>query len=67
MENSPAYQCNILNIGDRILALNDIDVSCMQNFEISKLIKETGNSITLTVEPRVIKSHGKLISNSIIY
>jgi len=63
VENSPAYQCNILNIGDRILALNDIDVSFMQNFEISKLIKETGNSITLTVEPRVIKSHGK----SIIY
>ena len=58
-ENSPAYQCNILNIGDRILALNDIDVSFMQNFEISKLIKETGNSITLTVEPRVIKNHGK--------
>ena len=66
LENSPAYQCNILNIGDRILALNDIDVSFMQNFEISKLIKETGNSITLTVEPRIAKNHGNFFKSMYI-
>ena len=57
-ENSPAFQCNLLNVGDRILALNDQDVTHMQNFEIAKLIKESGSSITLTVEPKLANNKG---------
>lgn len=64
LENSPAERCQVLNIGDRILALNDINITHMSNFEIFKLIKESGNSITLTVEPNPGRN---LISISIMF
>lgn len=49
MENSPAERCKRLNIGDRILAVNGINITQMNHIEIVKLIKESGNSITLTI------------------
>lgn len=49
MENSPAERCKRLNVGDRILAVNGINITQMNHIEIVKLIKESGNSITLTI------------------
>jgi C-terminal processing protease CtpA/Prc len=36
-------------VGDRILAVNGINITQMNHIEIVKLIKESGNSITLTI------------------
>jgi len=49
VENSPAERCKRLNVGDRILAVNSINIIHMNHIEIVKLIKESGNSITLTI------------------
>ena len=49
VENSPAERCKRLSIGDRILAVNGINITQMNHIEIVKLIKESGNSITLTI------------------
>ncbi len=49
VENSPAERCKRLSIGDRILAVNSINIIHMNHIEIVKLIKESGNSITLTI------------------
>jgi hypothetical protein len=43
-------------VGDRVLALNDVDVTYLQHLEITRLIRESGNSIKLTIEPRGKKS-----------
>lgn len=49
VENSPAERSKRLSIGDRILAVNSISITHMNHIEIVKLIKESGNSITLTI------------------
>ncbi|CAF0715662.1 unnamed protein product [Brachionus calyciflorus] len=49
VENSPAERCKRLNVGDRILAVNGINITQMNHIDIVKLIKESGNSITLTI------------------
>jgi atrophin-1 interacting protein 3 (BAI1-associated protein 1) len=49
VENSPAERCKRLNIGDRIIAVNNINITQMNHIEIVKLIKESGNSIMLTI------------------
>ena len=51
VENSPAERCKRLNVGDRILAVNGINITQMNHIEIVKLIKESGNSITLHIGP----------------
>lgn len=58
MENSPAERCNRLNVGDRILAVNGINITQMNHIDIVKLIKESGNSITLTIGSPLVQ--GKL-------
>lgn len=49
VENSPADRCQRLNVGDRILAVNSINIIHMNHIEIVKLIKDSGSSITLTI------------------
>lgn len=55
MENSPADRCGKLSVGDRILAVNGINITQMNHVDIVKLIKESGNSITLTIGPPIGK------------
>ena len=57
MENSPADKCGKLSIGDRILAVNNINITQMNHVDIVKLIKESGNSITLTIGPPIGNIH----------
>ncbi|XP_052822840.1 membrane-associated guanylate kinase, WW and PDZ domain-containing protein 1 isoform X2 [Octopus bimaculoides] len=49
LENSPAERCNRLHVGDRILAVNNVDISHMHHEEIVNLIKESEYSVTLTI------------------
>lgn len=51
LENSPAERCNRLHVGDRILAVNNVDISHMHHEEIVNLIKDSGYSVTLTIGP----------------
>lgn len=51
MENSPAERCGRLHVGDRILAVNGVDISHMHHEDIVNLIKDAGYSVSLTVGP----------------
>lgn len=51
IENSPAEQCGLLHVGDRILAVNGISILNMHHGEIVNLIKDSGYSVCLTVGP----------------
>ncbi|XP_056000647.1 membrane-associated guanylate kinase, WW and PDZ domain-containing protein 1-like isoform X16 [Ostrea edulis] len=53
IENSPAERCGRLHIGDRILAVNGVDISHMHHEDIVNLIKDSGYSVTLTVGPPI--------------
>lgn len=49
IENSPAERCSRLHLGDRILAVNGINISNMYHEEIVNIIKDSGYAVTLTV------------------
>ena len=51
LENSPAERCGQLCVGDRILAVNNVDISHLHHEDIVNIIKESGYSVTLTVGP----------------
>ncbi|KAL8558192.1 hypothetical protein ACOMHN_036281 [Nucella lapillus] len=51
IENSPAERCGRLHIGDRILAVNGVDITHMHHEDIVKLIKDSGFSVVLTIGP----------------
>ncbi|UYV73810.1 MAGI3 [Cordylochernes scorpioides] len=53
IENSPADRCGQLRIGDKILAVNGMPITQMQHGEIVNLIKDSGYSVLLTVEPNL--------------
>ena len=55
--NSPADQCGQLHINDRILAVNDVDITHMVHTDVVNLIKESGRTIRLTLGPSL--HHGK--------
>ncbi|RNA37967.1 Membrane-associated guanylate WW and PDZ domain-containing 2 [Brachionus plicatilis] len=74
VENSPAERCKRLNVGDKILAVNGINITQMSHIDIVKLIKESGNSITLTIgsgtdnqnysnEPKQLMQSDSVITN----
>lgn len=46
--NSPADN-NRLNIGDRIIRVNDIDISNLSHGDVVKIIKDSGLTVQLTV------------------
>ena len=51
IENSPAERSPRLHVGDRILAVNAVDIMRMHHEDIVNLIKESGYSVTLTIGP----------------
>ncbi|KAK7791492.1 hypothetical protein R5R35_008847 [Gryllus longicercus] len=51
IEGSPAERCGQLHVGDRILAVNHIDIMNMHHGDIVNLIKDSGYTVTLTIGP----------------
>lgn len=51
IENSPAERCGKLKVGDRILSVNDVDISNMLHEDIVNLIKDSGYSVKLAIAP----------------
>lgn len=49
LSGSPAERCGGLQVGDRILAVNHVDINTLHHGDIVNLIKESGYSVTLTV------------------
>lgn len=47
--NSPAERCGELKIGDRIIAVNDIDITNVPHGDVVKIIKDSGLQVQLTV------------------
>merc|ERR1740116_354938 len=50
---SPAERCGRLQVGDRILAVNHVEIASLHHGEIVNLIKDSGYSATLTVGPPI--------------
>ena len=51
IEGSPAERCSKLHVGDRILAVNNVDIMRMHHEDIVNIIKESGYQCTLTIGP----------------
>lgn len=51
VEASPADRCGELSVGDRILAVNQLDISQLHHTQVVQLIKESGFMLTLSVLP----------------
>uniref|UniRef100_A0A6A7FVI1 Membrane-associated guanylate kinase, WW and PDZ domain-containing protein 3 n=1 Tax=Hirondellea gigas TaxID=1518452 RepID=A0A6A7FVI1_9CRUS len=51
IEGSPAERCDKLHVGDRILAVNGVDIKSLHHGNIVNLIKLSGYSVTLTIGP----------------
>ncbi|XP_064633877.1 membrane-associated guanylate kinase, WW and PDZ domain-containing protein 2-like isoform X4 [Lineus longissimus] len=51
IEKSPAERCGRLHVGDRILAVNNVDIMRMHHEDIVNLIKDSGYSVTVTIGP----------------
>jgi len=49
IEGSPADRCGQLHVGDRIVSVNGINILQMHHGDIVNLIKDSGNTVTLTV------------------
>ncbi len=50
---SPAERCGRLHVGDRILAVNHVDIGSLHHGEIVNLIKDSGYSVVMTVGPPI--------------
>ncbi|KAK6109632.1 PDZ domain (Also known as DHR or GLGF) family protein [Brugia pahangi] len=51
VEGSPAALCGQLHIGDRVVAVNGIDITKLPHNDIVTLIKKSGLSVRLTILP----------------
>uniref|UniRef100_A0A9J7YP47 Membrane-associated guanylate kinase, WW and PDZ domain-containing protein 3 n=1 Tax=Cyprinus carpio carpio TaxID=630221 RepID=A0A9J7YP47_CYPCA len=51
IKGSPTDRCGLLNVGDRISAVNSQSIVELSHNDIVQLIKDAGNSVTLTVVP----------------
>ncbi|VDK42073.1 unnamed protein product [Anisakis simplex] len=51
MEGSPAARCGQLRVGDRVIAVNGIDIMTLPHNQIVNLIKDSGLSVRLTIAP----------------
>ncbi|WKY04712.1 hypothetical protein Q1695_005597 [Nippostrongylus brasiliensis] len=49
LENSPAEKCGRLKVGDRVVAVNGIDILNLSHGEIVSLIKASGLTVRLTI------------------
>lgn len=61
---SPAERCGRLHVGDRILAVNGIDIKTLHHGSIVNLIKESGYQVTLTIGPPSRDDASSTTSNS---
>uniref|UniRef100_A0A8C7J468 Membrane-associated guanylate kinase, WW and PDZ domain-containing protein 3 n=1 Tax=Oncorhynchus kisutch TaxID=8019 RepID=A0A8C7J468_ONCKI len=59
IEGSPTDRCGLLNVGDRISAVNGRSIVGLSHNDIVQLIKDAGNAVTLTVVPEDGKLHQK--------
>lgn len=57
IEGSPTDRCGLLNVGDRISAVNGRSIVGLSHNDIVQLIKDAGNAVTLTVVPEDGKLH----------
>ena len=53
IENSPAERCGRLHVGNRIIAVNGVNIMNIHHEDIVNLIKDCGFSITLSVLPQL--------------
>lgn len=53
--NSPADN-NQLKIGDRIIRVNDIDISSLSHGDVVKIIKDSGLTVQLTVSNSIVNT-----------
>jgi len=51
MEGSPADRSGALHVGDRILSVNSMSVSHLHHELIVNMIKDSGQTVVLTVGP----------------
>ena len=61
---SPAERCGRLHVGDRILAVNHVDINTLHHGDIVNLIKDSGYSVVMTVGPPIGQCVDKSISIS---
>uniref|UniRef100_A0A8C2E0V6 Membrane-associated guanylate kinase, WW and PDZ domain-containing protein 3 n=1 Tax=Cyprinus carpio TaxID=7962 RepID=A0A8C2E0V6_CYPCA len=69
IKGSPTDRCGLLNVGDRISAVNSQSIVELSHNDIVQLIKDAGNSVTLTVHiimvsqpvPHALICHSKAI------
>ena len=57
---SPAERCGRLHVGDRILAVNHVDIAGMHHGDIVNLIKDSGYSVVMTVGHPIGKENFEL-------
>ncbi|KAL3981448.1 PDZ domain (Also known as DHR or GLGF) family protein [Acanthocheilonema viteae] len=65
VEGSPAALCGQLQVGDRVVAVNGIDIIKLPHNDIVTLIKKSGLSVRLTISPS--SSSGFLLGSSTSY
>ncbi|XP_071961683.1 membrane-associated guanylate kinase, WW and PDZ domain-containing protein 3-like isoform X2 [Antedon mediterranea] len=58
IEGSPADRCGQLSVGDRLIAVNNIDITTMHHKDIVNMVKDTGRTCTLTIGSPEIASGG---------
>ncbi len=51
VDGSPADRCGQLHVADRILAVNQTEISQLHHSQVVQLIKDSGLSLTLSVLP----------------
>ncbi|VDO50236.1 unnamed protein product [Haemonchus placei] len=64
LENSPAEKCGRLKVGDRVVAVNGIDILNLTHGEIVGLIKASGLTVRLTIAPPM-QDGGPLASSTL--
>ncbi|XP_071805383.1 membrane-associated guanylate kinase, WW and PDZ domain-containing protein 3-like isoform X1 [Asterias amurensis] len=51
IEGSPTDRCGKVKVGDRLIAVNKVDIMYMNHIDIVNMIKDAGLSVTLTIGP----------------
>lgn len=54
---SPADRCDELKVGDRIIAVNGINIAGMSHGDVVNLIKESNLHVRLTIGPKDVQSN----------
>lgn len=66
IEGSPADRCRKLKVGDRISAVNGQSIVELSHDNIVQLIKDAGNTVTLTVIAEEGKTHNSFIYKTVL-